>query len=190
MGQQPSTLGVATISHVVQSGRAELLALRNRLLRSRARAVDRETWETAQEACAIDESDREIYERLFTLYDKRGTGNVNMKEFLVGLATIVNGNLEERLQIAMELWDDASAGFLATHDVLAVLVSMNKTCGFFGDKPMDYDQLDVLVRSTFETYAPRLVDQKLSYRDHVGDLAIHPIMEIFLNKQYEVDDVH
>ena len=102
-GAMGNSLAVSVVSQVVQSQRAELMALKKRAMRGHRGTIDREAWEAAESAASIDESDMEIYERLFTLYDKRGNNEVHVKEFLSGLATIVNATLEERLHIAMEM---------------------------------------------------------------------------------------
>ena len=116
---------VSVISQVYQSNRSELLALRKRAVRGGRKAVDREAWEAAEVASSIDDSDRDINERLFTLYDKRGNNEVQAKEFLAGLATIVNATLEERLHMAFELCDDKGTGFLTQPEVMSALISMS-----------------------------------------------------------------
>ena len=62
-----NSLAVSVISQVVQSSRAELMALKKRAMRGHRSTVDREAWEAACAASSIDESDRDIFERLFTL---------------------------------------------------------------------------------------------------------------------------
>mmetsp|Transcript_4279 Transcript_4279/g.6512 ORF Transcript_4279/g.6512 Transcript_4279/m.6512 type:complete len:193 (-) Transcript_4279:179-757(-) len=179
-------LAVGTISQVVQTRRSELITLKKRVSRTKCKTMDRETWESAQEAIAIDDSDREIFERLFTLYDKRGGDEVIIREFLVGLATITNNTIEERIQLAMELYDDCSStstAFLSKTETKAVLNSMNKTCNFFGDTQLSHEQIEELVESVFETYATELQQgTKLSNR-HAPDFASHPIMEIFTKRR-------
>ena len=41
----------------------------------------------------------QIFERLFTLFDKTGSGSVLWRDFIVGLATIVNAAFDERLTV-------------------------------------------------------------------------------------------
>ncbi|KAJ1456082.1 hypothetical protein M885DRAFT_587362 [Pelagophyceae sp. CCMP2097] len=178
-------MAVGTMSQVVQSGRAELLAVRKRIgnKANLPTHVSRAAWDAALLASAIDDSDRDVFERLFTLYDKRGTGEVHVKDFLSGLAAIVDAALDERLLIALELVDDKGTGYLAQPEVLAAFVSMNRTCTYFGDEAMPFDQLEELVESTFETFEGQLVDGKLRYKDHCSDFAAHPIIEIFVSRQ-------
>ena len=178
-----NSLAVSVVSQVVQSQRAELMALKKRAMRGHRGTIDREAWEAAESAASIDESDMEIYERLFTLYDKRGNNEVHVKEFLSGLATIVNATLEERLHIAMEMWDEKGTGYLNQSEVQSCFISMSRTCDYFGDEKMSYEQIEELVQSMFDTFDANLVDLKMRYRDHISDFAVHPIMEIFIGRQ-------
>lgn len=177
-----NALGVATISTVVQSGRSEVLALRKRIARSTSEAtMSRETFEAAEQFVGIDESDRDIYDRLFTLYDKRGGGEVVILEFLAGLATIANCTLEERVHIACEVFDSAqkkNPGYLTRSELKQALNAMNRCCAFFGDPPISCDQINELVESVFATFAKD--DLLFHYREHACDVASHPVIDIFL----------
>ena len=66
-----NTMNVAVISQVYQSNRQELLALKKKAEKDGKKTIHREGWEAAEVACSVDESDRDIHERLFTLYDKK-----------------------------------------------------------------------------------------------------------------------
>lgn len=43
------------------------------------------------------ESDTEILDRLFSMFDKTGNDQINYKEFVAGLAPLCHGNVEEKL---------------------------------------------------------------------------------------------
>ena len=91
--------------------------------------------------------------------------------------------LEERIHIALEIWDEKGSGYLSQEDVQSCFVSMAKTCEYFGDDRMDFEQLEELVQSMFDTFDADLVDLKMKYRDRIADFAVHPIMEIYLGRQ-------
>lgn len=65
--------------------------------------IDRAGFEKALQLVKIAESDQEILGRLFTLFDHSGDGQINFKEFIVGVSAIVRGTLEEKLQCACRL---------------------------------------------------------------------------------------
>ena len=178
-----NSMAVAVISQVYQSGRQELLSLKKKAEREGKSSIQREGWEAAEKQCSVDESDRDLHERLFTLYDKRGNDEVPSKTFLSGRATITNATLEERIHIALEIWDEKGSGYLGQEDVQSCFLSMAKTCEYFGDDRMDFEQVEELVQSMFDTFDADLVDMKMKYRDRIGDFAVHPIMEIYLGRQ-------
>ena len=55
--------------------------------------LDRE----ALELVGIMESDTEILDRLFSMFDKTGNDQINYKEFVGGLAPLCHGTVEEKL---------------------------------------------------------------------------------------------
>mmetsp|Transcript_13283 Transcript_13283/g.40175 ORF Transcript_13283/g.40175 Transcript_13283/m.40175 type:complete len:178 (-) Transcript_13283:190-723(-) len=171
MGSSASGLGVATMSGVTQAGRSELLALRKKL---RQEVMDRAAFEAASDVVGVEESDAEIFERLFTLYDTRGSGQVRTKEFLAGLATVTNCSLEERLHVACELFDDGRSGSLTRADLRSALRAMSKCCACFGDAQLSHDRIDELVDSV-------VVDgDRFCYRGRAPELAAAPVLEAFL----------
>lgn len=62
-----------------------------------ADTIDRSGFEKALKLVKVQESDQQILSRLFTLFDHSGDGQVNFKEFIVGVSAIVRGTLEEKL---------------------------------------------------------------------------------------------
>ena len=51
----------------------------------------------ALELVSIRETDAEILDRLFSMFDKTGNDQINYKEFVVGLAPLCDGTIEEKL---------------------------------------------------------------------------------------------
>ena len=50
--------------------------------------------------------DQEIFDRLFTLFDKTGAGKVNYLELVVSLSLLIPGTLNDRLLLGFTLCDD------------------------------------------------------------------------------------
>lgn len=55
------------------------------------------TYREALELVGIMESDTEILDRLFSMFDKTGNDQINYKEFVGGLAPLCHGTVEEKL---------------------------------------------------------------------------------------------
>ena len=58
-----NSLAVSVISQVVQSNRAELMALKKRAMRGHRGTIDREAWEAAEVAASIDEKEQAYVRR-------------------------------------------------------------------------------------------------------------------------------
>ena len=116
-GMSGDQLAVAVISHVIQSSGPELIAMRKNMsdaakVNNNPKFVTRKQFLAAEVAVTVDESDREIFDRIFTLFDKTGAGTVQWREFLAGLAPLTKGTTAERLLLAFELFDTTNSGAL------------------------------------------------------------------------------
>ena len=92
-GQSGDQLAVAVISHVVQAGSPELIAMRKHLADSAKRNSDpkfvtRKQFHAAEVAVTIDMSDREIFDRLFTLFDKDNIGALEQTDIQMAFRAI------------------------------------------------------------------------------------------------------
>ena len=155
-GQSGDHLAVAVISHVVQSGGPELLAMRKHMSDAARKNADpkfvtRKQFHAAETAVTIDDSDREIFDRLFTLFDKTGAGTVQWREFLTGLSLITKGDAQERLELAFELFDKDNIGALEQTDVQMSFRALNQTAAALGDPIMSLDQLTELTETVFDS---------------------------------------
>mmetsp|Transcript_16232 Transcript_16232/g.42544 ORF Transcript_16232/g.42544 Transcript_16232/m.42544 type:complete len:193 (-) Transcript_16232:110-688(-) len=185
-GQSGDHLAVAVLSHVVQSGRAELMAMRRHMADSSKRnhdglLISRKHFHAAESAVTVDESDRDIYDRLFTLFDKTGGGQVLFKDFIVGLTPIMKGSFDERLLCALQLYDMEGTGMMNQTDIKMVFRSMNHTAGMMGDPTLVLDQLDELVETVFVSIDEELVVKgKIKYEQAIQEFRDHPIIESYL----------
>ena len=187
VGKEAQDMGVVVISHVIQSGRSELMALRRRILMmkqdKKGHMIARGEYQDAAQFVVIDPSDSEVFDRLLTLFDKTGDGRVMWKELMVGCACIINASFEDRLLVAMELYDEEKSGQLARHEVHHVIKALGQTCDFFGDPKLSPESAEELVESLFLTKMDVLTSgERLPYKECIHDLAQHPIVETYLNK--------
>lgn len=100
-------LAITAMSHVVHFTRDELLSLQKEFLRVAKASGDNENTITraqfhdALHIVKVEESDKELLDRLFTMFDDTGDGQINFKEFVCGVSTILRGTLEEKLTCAL-----------------------------------------------------------------------------------------
>ena len=144
--------------------------------------ISRKDFQAAEAAVTVDESDREIFDRLFTLFDKTGAGTVVLRDFVVGLAPITKGPLHDRLALAFDLFDIDSKGHMDAQECKMVFRSMNHTCSCMGDPTMHLDQLDELVETIFQAVDESLIERnRLKYAGAISEFCDHPIIEAFLD---------
>ncbi len=111
----------------------------------------------------LEASDLELFNRLFTLFDIKGDGTVNYKDYLAGIAgCIVTGKLNDRLKLAISVYDDNNASICLKGEVKRALHSINNVASYFGDPVMMTSEVDEVVLQLFEA-VPKVVGQ---YRPH------------------------
>lgn len=191
-GQSGDQLAVAVISHVVQSGGAELMAMRKHVSESAKKNNEpkfctRKQFQAAEAAVTVDDSDREIFDRLFTLFDKTGAGTVLWREFFAGLAPITKGTVAERLLLAFELFDTTNEGALDMNEVKMSFRAFNQTAAAMGDPLLSLYQMTELVESVFEAVGEDVLEgagpsAKLKYAEAISEFVDHPVMESYLTQ--------
>ncbi|CAM9646175.1 unnamed protein product, partial [Sphacelaria rigidula] len=87
------------------------------------------------------ESDTEILDRLFSMFDKTGNDQINYKEFVAGLAPLCHGTVEEKLVFSFELCDMDDTGKIRQEEMEQVLTSINETASYFGDPVLKRSQV-------------------------------------------------
>lgn len=60
-------------------------------------------------------------DRLFAVFDADGSGDINAREFLVGLARTCHPNRDEALRLCFNLFDDDGNGFLTLEELLSLI---------------------------------------------------------------------
>jgi len=126
-------LAVVALSHVITSGRPELMSLRTFLSKSAQKhegaspkvKVNRKDLDAAMSEGNVESGDKEIFEKLFTLFDKTGGGKVDHRCLICGFAPLVNANLHDRLLLSFELIDAAGRGFVTKDEVSGIGVYLS-----------------------------------------------------------------
>lgn len=62
-------------------------------------------------------------ERLFSMFDKDGSGKVDIKEFVVGLSNFTGASKEEKLQFAFAVFDADNSGSISKEELTKILVA-------------------------------------------------------------------
>ncbi|KAG9398123.1 hypothetical protein AC1031_014924 [Aphanomyces cochlioides] len=98
--------------------------------------LSREEFNAALESVDFHDSDRAIFDRLFTMLDKTGDDVINSREFLVGVAPLVKGNLSSKIALALDMYDEDSTGEISSAGLRFIVTTVTTIATFFGDPPM------------------------------------------------------
>lgn len=143
--------------------------------------IDRAGFEKALKLVKIQETDQQILTRLFTLFDHSGDGQINFKEFIVGVSAIVRGTLEEKLTFSFYLFDMDNSGCISPVEMKQVLDSMNNTVSYFGDEKLTDEAVDKMVAEIFEEHDVNK-DGELNFVEYMNAVAAHPTLVSFVTR--------
>mmetsp|Transcript_9167 Transcript_9167/g.21745 ORF Transcript_9167/g.21745 Transcript_9167/m.21745 type:complete len:205 (-) Transcript_9167:297-911(-) len=178
-------LAITAMSHVVHFTRDELLDLQKQFLRlahttgDNENTITKEQFQEALHIVKVEESDKELLNRLFVMFDDTGDGQINFKEFVCGVSTILRGTLEEKLTFSFHLYDVDNSGKVSPDEMRSVLHSMNNTISYFGDEKAKDDEVDKLVTEVFEEFDANK-DGELSFAEYMHAVAAHPTLVSFV----------
>ena len=106
--------------------------------------VTKEEFHEAFQGVDVSQSDRDVFDRLFVMLDRTGEDRINHKEFMMGVCPFISGTTLAVLQLAFELYEDASDN-IKYSDLRFILMTINTVASYFGDPVMRTDQVDELV---------------------------------------------
>jgi Ca2+-binding EF-hand superfamily protein len=133
----------------------------------------------------ISESDKEILDRLFTMFDKTGDNQVSYHEFVVAICPFISGEALDKVTLGFQMYDLEDSGEMLPADVLKVLVTMNTVASYFGDPVMSYEQLQPLVNDIFSG-AEVSSKGTIRYNDYTRAVVDHPTAIAFMTGQGQV----
>ena len=141
--------------------------------------VTKEEFAEALNGLEITQSDRDILDRIFVMLDRTGEDRINHKEFIVGIAPLINGDMVDKLNFSFELYDLDGTKQVKPEEMRFVLTAMNNTCSYFGDKTLTKEEIG---RLTDEIFKDADVSQTgaLSYSEYMSAVVQHPILVQFL----------
>ena len=187
IGKGANRMAISAMSNVTHIDKRELLGLQRQFHSLAQRegnpnTISREEFQEALAQVSIVESDAEILDRLFTMFDKTGDNQVNFREFVVGIAPLISGDVADKLQFSFSLYDLDGTGQLRPSEMIFVLTSMNNVASYFGDPVMTHEQVEQLVEDVF-AHADTSGSGTLSYTEYLHAVTEHPNLTQFLSGQ-------
>ena len=178
-------MAIAAMANVTQFEKRELLALQRKFSELAKRegnphTITRGEFREALEIVNVSESDTEILDRLFTMYDKTGDDQVNFREFIVGVSPLITGDVVSKLNFSFELYDLDGTGLIRPTEMSFILTAMNSTASYFGDPVMTSEQIELLVEDVFKQGDS---DGKgaLNYSEFMSVVADHAVLTSFIS---------
>ncbi|KAJ8610864.1 hypothetical protein CTAYLR_009144 [Chrysophaeum taylorii] len=182
---------VAAMASVTALERKEMLAMRDKLSKaaqlsgSNPNTVSREDFGRAIEEIGVTDSDLEILDRLFTMFDKLGDGEINFREMVVGLSPLARGTAPAKLALAFELYDLTKTDHVKPAEMVFILNAINNVASWLGDPVVNPEDVHALVDDVFEANfsAGRPVSPQTTckYADAIDPILGHHVAIQFLS---------
>jgi Ca2+-binding EF-hand superfamily protein len=135
VGKGANRMAIAAMSNVTHVERRELLALQERLKEFAARegnpnSVNRGEFTEAINYIGLDQNDKEIFDRLFTMYDKTGDDVIIFRDFLAGVSPLISGSAADKIEFAFKMYDLEGKGTVKASGMVHVLSNMNRVASY------------------------------------------------------------
>jgi Ca2+-binding EF-hand superfamily protein len=182
-GKAASKMAISAMSNVTHIEKRELQALRLRFkeLSKANDEITRKEFSDALIYIGINPNDADILDKLFTMFDKVGNDQVNWKDYLVGVSPLITGDFQEKISVALSLYDVNDELLLSGSDILTVLRQMNMVSSYFGDAVLSEEQLVRIVdESLNSTDRTSVLQQSFPYKDYIDIISKHENVQIFL----------
>lgn len=124
-------MAIAAMSNVTHVEKRELLALQDKFKELATRegnpnTINRAEFTEALNFVGINQNDSDIFDRLFTMYDKTGDDVIIFREFLAGVAPLISGSPAEKIEFAFKLFDLEGRNVIRSNAMVNVLSNMNR----------------------------------------------------------------
>ena len=132
----------------------------------------------------ISDPDKDMLAAIFCLVDKRGFSEADLRFILVSFCLIVaKDSMRQCLELIFCVVDRGDTNLLEKTDLLRLVVLINETIVYFGDRHLEASQTVDLVDSIYT--AAGKVDGAINYVDYFDVILQHPIVEMFVSPQFQ-----
>jgi len=91
----------------------------------------------------LGQEDSPMLRQMFNIFDTDGSGELELKEFIVGLSTYTSSSPQDKLRFAFTMYDEDQSGFIERNELLALIKA---TC-----PDLHGDQLDRRADSVYSS---------------------------------------
>jgi Ca2+-binding EF-hand superfamily protein len=183
LSEGASPMAISAMSNYTHFEKHELNRLRDQFKELAERhgnplTISRSEMQEAIQAVGIVESDAEVLDRLFTMFDKTGDDAIYFREFIAGIAPLISADVKEKVDFALQMYDTIGTGKLRSDEVVKLLSSINRTASYFGDPCLTEQQVIDLVEDVFNSEEGKIKD--FLYQNYLNGIIDHPNFVIFV----------
>ena len=144
--------------------------------------INRSEFTEALTIVGINQNDADILDRLFTMYDKSGDDQINYRDFIVGIAPLISGTHQDKIDFALRLYDAEGSSHLKAREMVNVLSQMNRVASYFGDPVMTEEQIVSVVKDVQELAGGSIdgLNDNVHYVEYIKFISDHPIVNTFI----------
>lgn len=195
MGSSGTRMAIAAMSNVTHVEKLEIAALLRSFQENAKKGGDpslltRSKFNESLRFVGINQNDADIFDRLFTMYDKTGDDQIVFRDLIVGVCPLISGSLIEKIYFSFQMFcaddrddDMIRETILRASDMINVLSQMNRVASYFGDPVLTDDQVTNLILDVVDI-AGLSSDGLAALIDcsaHSKTIAEHPIVQLFIS---------
>ena len=188
IGSGGTRMAIAAMSNVTHIERREIATLLNKFRDAAARdgnpnMIRRAQFTECLGLVGINQNDADIFDRLFTMYDKTGDDQIVYKDFVMGICPLISGTHNEKIEFALTLYDTEETSLLRANDIINVLSQMNRVASYFGDPVMTEEQVASVVLDIVDLAGLSAdgLSASISYTDYIKVISDHPLVTTFIS---------
>lgn len=183
-----SKMGITAMAYTTPNiERDELLALAENLRPyADAGICNRENFDEAiKKIEKFDDSDRELFTRLFVMFDTTGEQTIPFKDFLAGVGgCLISGTALQKMEFAFDVYDYHNSTLVSRGDMKKILNSMNLVASYFGDPVVSPKEIEDLVKDVFD--ATPTPTEPLKYKEYMQAIIDHESVQLFASGRGQV----
>lgn len=131
VGKGANRMAIAAMANVTHVEKRELLLLQDKFKELATRegnpnTINRAEFTEALSFVGINQNDSDIFDRLFTMYDKTGDDIIIFREFLTGVSPLISGSPAEKVEFAFKMYDLEGKNVVKSTAMVNVLSQMNR----------------------------------------------------------------
>lgn len=146
-------------------------------------AIDDRHFEEILLRLQVHQSDRDVFEDYFRLQDKQNRGISNLRQVLISVATTTTSSIQSLITTCLKIMDRTNSKMVEKTEFIVICKVINDTCFYVGDKALPVEQVYDLVNSVYTSCGK--IDGQIYYPDVIEYVSQHPIVQLFISKQYQ-----